>query len=174
MSIVVAMDDLDPNQKLTNPRSRPGAAHTDFMTLSADTPDAPSAYLVEQAPGRQSGAHYHAIDQFQIIIDGKGNFGRNEVTPYSVHFVRAYTPYGPLLPDKETGWAFLTLRTHYDAGAQHLPAKQDQLKQVPNRRPWQITQKVTFPAQRAGIILEDTWTCPDCGAAKSDFEMVEV
>ena len=155
MSIVVAMDDLDPNQKLTNPRSRPGAAHTDFIKLSADTPDSPSAYLIEQAPGRLSSAHYHAIDQFQIVTEGKGKFGRREVTPYSVHFVRAYTPYGPLLPDKETGWAFLTLRTHYDPGAQHLPEKQDKLKQIPNRRPWQITKNVTFPAQASGISLQD-------------------
>ena len=31
-----------------------------------------------------------------------------------------------------------------------------------------------FPAGTAWSDVPDDWSCPDCGAAKSDFEMVEV
>ena len=31
-----------------------------------------------------------------------------------------------------------------------------------------------FPAGTAWSAIPDDWSCPDCGAAKSDFEMVEV
>ena len=154
MPLVVASDDLEPNQKLNNPRSKPGSAHTDFIKSSKDTPNAPSAYLVEHAPGRLSPAHYHAHDQFQILVKGKGKIGRHDLAPYTVHFARAYTPYGPLLADHATGWAFMTLRTRYDPGAQHLPAAADTLKQIPDRRPWKISQAVVFPEAGNGVSLQ--------------------
>lgn len=31
-----------------------------------------------------------------------------------------------------------------------------------------------FPAGTRWDDIPDDWSCPDCGAAKSDFEMVEV
>ena len=31
-----------------------------------------------------------------------------------------------------------------------------------------------FPAGTRWAEVPDDWSCPDCGAAKSDFEMVEV
>ena len=31
-----------------------------------------------------------------------------------------------------------------------------------------------FPPGTAWTEVPDDWSCPDCGAAKSDFEMVEV
>jgi rubredoxin len=155
MALVVAGDDLEPDQKLNNPRSKPGSAHTDFIKSSKDTPNAPSAYLVEHAPGRLSSVHYHEHDQFQIVVNGSGKIGRHEMTPYTVHFARAHTPYGPLQADASTGWAFMTLRARYDAGAQHLPAALAKLKQVTDRQPWQISQKVEFPSSGSGVAMHD-------------------
>src|SRR6185503_19824862 len=113
----------------------------------------PSAYVNRYDPGRRSSAHFHENDQFQIIIDGKGEFGRHHVSPYCVHFSRAYTPYGTLQSDKETGWAFLVLRSRYDAGA-HRYAK-DKLMQVSNRRPWQVTEKIAIPPAGTGVNMEE-------------------
>lgn len=31
-----------------------------------------------------------------------------------------------------------------------------------------------FPAGTACADIPDDWSCPDCGAAKADFEMIEV
>jgi hypothetical protein len=66
------------------------------------------------------------------------------VAPYYVHFARAYTPYGPLTSDDDCGLSFFALRRHPDPGSQRLPQKLQQLKQIPNRHPWQITRNATF------------------------------
>lgn len=169
MTLVVALSDLNPEQ-VNRPGKigpgSPGAVVTTFFKATADRPNTPSAYLNHYPGGkaRYSAAHFHEADQFQIIVQGKGQFGRHEVSPYCVHFSRAYTPYGPLLSDEEVGWTFLVLRTRYDPGAQRFPESQDALKQIPNRRPWQITRKVDFPGSRQAVSLTDIpWIKDDLG-----------
>src|SRR5258706_12810801 len=116
MSVVAAFDDIKPAQmkRREGKPGRPGAATLPFFRATIDTPNSPSAYINRYDPGRTSSAHYHVNDQFQIIIEGKAEFGRHHVSPYCVHFSRAYTPYGPLQSDKEPGRAFLVLRSRYD------------------------------------------------------------
>jgi len=173
MSLVVAIDNLKPDKVKRMERidgvDTPIAGNTIFIRPSIDVavapftcmnqhdiPVAPYAGLNQNGiPGRLARAHFHEINQFQIIVDGKGKLGRHDVSPYCVHFSRAYTPYGPLQSDKEVGWGLLTLRTRYNTGPQRFPDSQEKLKQIPNRRPWQITKKVSIPAQGPGIILQD-------------------
>jgi rubredoxin len=156
MSLVLAMDDVKPDQVTRKGiAGSTGLTTTTFFRSSPDSQDSPTVFVARQDPGFKNSIHYHAVDEFQIIVEGKGKFGRHDVSPYHVHFARAYTPYGPLLPGQETGWAFMTLRAHYDPGAQHLPATQEKLKQIPDRRPWQITKQITFPAQGPGISLQE-------------------
>jgi rubredoxin len=157
MSLVVAFDEIKPDQVRRNKGGPDSPASTTFPFFRAtmETPDAPSAFLARYNPDDRSCAHYHAVDQFQILVAGKGTLGRHEVSPYYVHFARAYTPYGPLHADKDTGWTFMTLRTRYDAGAQRLPGALAKLTQVPDRRPWQITSHVTFPARGSGASLQE-------------------
>lgn len=96
MSLVLALADLNPDQvKHRTRRDSAGITNTTFFRASSDAPNSPAAFLGESVPGRWSSAHYHAVDQFQIIVDGKGRFGRHHVFPYCIHFSRAYTPYGP-------------------------------------------------------------------------------
>src|SRR5262249_12744627 len=104
-------------------------------------------------PGRVSSAHFHIADQFQVVVAGKGKFGRHNVSPYTVHFSRAYTGYGPLRVDPETGWAFITLRSRFDPGQQRLPASADKLKLMPDRRPFQISRTVAFEPLASGVRL---------------------
>jgi rubredoxin len=155
MSLVVAYDDLTPGQiKRRTDANGIGRTTNNFFRATSDTPDAPTAFLNRHDAGRRISAHFHTVDQFQVVTEGTGKFGKHDVAPYTVHFSRAYTPYGPLMPSMVTGWAFFTLRCRYDPGAQHIPAKIDQLKNVPDRRPWQASTKVEFPAQVSEISLQ--------------------
>ena len=157
MSLVVAFDDIKPEQIRRNPGGpdRPASTNFPFFRATPATPDAPTAFLAQYDPGDRSCSHFHAVDQFQILVKGKGQFGRHAVSPYYVHFARAYTPYGPLHADEETGWTFMTLRTRFDPGAQRLPGALPRLQEVKDRNPWQVTTCAAFPARGSGISLQE-------------------
>lgn len=157
MSLVVAFDEIKPDQVRRNKggSDRPASTNFPFFRASSATPDAPTAFLVQYEPGDRSSTHFHTVDQFQILVKGKGQFGRHQVSPYYVHFARAYTPYGPLHADQEAGWTFMTLRTRYDPGAQRLPGALPKLKEVPGRNPWQVTTVAAFPAPGASVSMQD-------------------
>jgi len=126
-----------------------------------DDPDLPHAKLNGHEPCTYfSEAHYHENDQFQVVISGRLRMGRHELTPYCVHFSRAYTPYGPLVADADgPGFAFMVMRAHRDSGTHSLARNKDYLARMPGRRPWQVTEKVTFPAPESGaapdVLLQD-------------------
>jgi rubredoxin len=149
MPLVVAMSEI-PANKVNQPGSNqpgsPGALSTTFFRAGKETPDAPTAALNRYPGGesRYSAAHFHAVDQFQVMMEGSGTMGRHAVQPYSVHFSRAYTPYGPLISAKETGWGFIVLRSRRDSGAQRFPDSLEKLKTIPNRNPWQVTAAARF------------------------------
>lgn len=159
MASVVAIDNLKPDKikrldGIPNPKLRPNT--TFFKESSKDTPIGPFASLVRHdPPGGTTRAHYHEIDEFHVITGGKGKMGRHDVAPYCVHYVRAYTPYGPLRSDREVGWDALTLRTRYTVGGQRFPEFKDALRQMPDRRPWQITKKIDFPGQGPGVTFRE-------------------
>src|SRR5262249_46731164 len=121
---------------------------------SRGNPDLPLATLNELAPGRVSSTHFHIVDQFQVILDGRGTIGRHKLAPYGVHFTRAYTPYGPLIAGAEKGLKFFVMRAHPDTGSQRLPKEQEQLNRAPNRDPWQVTRLATFPAAPSETVLQ--------------------
>jgi rubredoxin len=157
MALIAAFDEISPDHIRKNPGGpdRPAATIYEFFRARAQTPEAPSAFLAQYDPGENSAAHFHEVDQYQILVKGKGSFGRHAVEPYYVHFSRAYTPYGPLTADKEGGWTFMTLRTRYDPGAQRLPGALPKLKQIANRNPWQATVPARFPPRGAGVKMAD-------------------
>ena len=101
MPIVVSYDEIKPENIRRSPGGpdRPAATNHPFFRATPDTPDAPTAFLAQYDPGDKSCPHFHQVDQFQILVQGKGTLGRHAVEPYSVHFSRAYTPYGPLYSD---------------------------------------------------------------------------
>ena len=79
----------------------------------------PMAFLVEQDPGAVVGAHYHQVDQFQVIVGGNGRLGTHDVTTAGVHFAGAWSPYGPLTASAE-GLQYFTLRNGWDPGARYM------------------------------------------------------
>ena len=157
MSLVVAFDEISPDRIRKNKGGPDSPASTNFPFFRAtpEAPDAPTAFLAQYDPGDRSCTHFHTVDQFQILVKGRGQLGRHEVEPYYVHFARAYTPYGPLHADTQTGWTFMTLRTRYDPGAQRLPGALPKLKQATQRKPWQVTTRANFPAAAAGANVHD-------------------
>ena len=158
MPLVVAMSEIPAskvNQPGRNMPGAPGAMTTGFFRATADTPDAPTAALNRYEGKKISNAHFHEVDQFQVIVEGSGDFGRHPVKPYYVHFSRAYTPYGPLQSNPDTGWGFIVLRARFDSGAQRFPWAYDKLKKIPDRQPWQITTKVDFPARTSAVNVQD-------------------
>lgn len=161
MPQVVALSEIPADrveQPGRNDPGSPGAINTTFLGARRDNPDAPTARINRYRGEGKSGisaAHFHEVDQFQVIMDGSGDFGRHPVKPYCVHFSRAYTPYGPLKANRETGWAFMVLRSRFDPGAQRFPQSYEKLKRIPNRQPWQITTDVDFPAPGPGVSVQD-------------------
>ena len=99
-----------------------------------DTPEqgacTPQAYLVEQPPQIVNPTHFHAQNQFQLFTDGEGSLGRQQVTPYMIHYAGAYTGYGPIVSGN-TSLNYITFRALKDPGAQFLSEKKAHLKSGP-------------------------------------------
>lgn len=101
------------------------------------TPDAdalyPVAFLVEKDPGAVVHPHYHAAEQFQVVVDGSCKFGAHDVDGVAVHYTGPYSSYGPIVA-AEKGLQFFTLRKGFDAGAQYMPAERLGLRE--GRKNW--------------------------------------
>ena len=155
MALAMAFDDAKVNQTRYEGDASRGAIGGGLFTNffgARDTPDLPHAMLLQFDPGRVSHPHFHIVDQFQVLVDGKGSLGRHDLAIYDVHFSRAYTPYGPLISDAGTGSTFFVLhaRSHTDWGSHHLPKERAKLQQVPDRQPWQITRPASFSLLQPG------------------------
>lgn len=83
------------------------------------------AYLVRQeAPELR--AHFHEVDQFQVVLDGEGTLGRDRAVRGVVHYTDAYTSYGPIRTDPAVGLAYFTLRRRADVGIHYMPDEREQ------------------------------------------------
>ncbi len=150
MVLAVAYDDVKQKSKRNDAKN---FSQTPMLGSRSD-PTLPLATLYDWGPGRRSATHFHVVDQFQIVLDGKGTLGRHHLVPHGVHFTRAYTPYGPFVADAEQGLKFLVVRAHPDTGTQHIPKEQEQLNRVPNRDPWQVQRLAAFPATVSEATLQ--------------------
>jgi hypothetical protein len=104
-----------------------------FFMASAEKPDMPVAFLVEQKAQTMVPPHFHEVPQFQVIVEGHGTLGKQEVRPLTLHYTNAYTGYGPI-GAAEDGMAFFTLRNQFDAGgARYFPAGRSFMKPAPKR-----------------------------------------
>ncbi len=99
----------------------------------------PCAFLIYQEAGVAGPAHFHVANEFQIVVQGGGLFGKEAVDGICVHYAGAYTPYGPLLAGAD-GLTYMTLRDTYDGGAHIMPAKRDVLKAA-HRKPRALLKK---------------------------------
>jgi uncharacterized protein YjbI with pentapeptide repeats len=100
---------------------------------SGETPETPMAAFVEQPAHTIIPAHFHAVNQFQVLVEGQGTLGKHAVHPWTVHYTNGFTGYGPLCAGA-AGMAFFTLRNRWDAGgARYFPAGQAFMQPAPKR-----------------------------------------
>jgi len=151
MALVIAQADAKPAG-----RNNPAQRGPKFSFFSfPNEPDKPHASLNGHTGNAIGQAHFHRVDQFQVVVDGEFQLGRHELSPYCVHFSSAYTPYGPLVPKDGGDYTFVVMRAHRDAGAQYISKEMDQLRSVPDRKPWQVSVPVKFPAPQSRGSLGD-------------------
>jgi hypothetical protein len=99
----------------------------------AEGAQGPMAYLVEQAPEAVVEPHFHEVAQFQVFHDGSGQIGTHRLEGVTVHYAGPYSPYGPIAAGAQ-GVKYLTLRRHWDKGAQWMPGAAPVLRDRVNRK----------------------------------------
>ena len=95
-------------------------ARTNYLGSDTSGRDTPQALLVEQSANSVIPAHFHGIDQFQVVVKGGGMLGKHAVRPVCIHFAAAYTGYGPVNAE-EDGIFYFTLRAQSEPGAFFFP-----------------------------------------------------
>lgn len=87
----------------------------------------PQAFAVQLGSDfREVGAHFHRVDQFQLMVGGSARFGGHEIAAGDLHYSDRFQPYGPFKP-LESGMTFYTLRPHTADGVFYMPASRSQL-----------------------------------------------
>jgi len=56
---------------------------------SDEMPEAPMASFVEQLAHTIIPSHFHAVNQFQVLVEGQGTLGKRAVRPWTVHYTNA-------------------------------------------------------------------------------------
>jgi hypothetical protein len=123
-----------------NRRRTGNGFHTTFIGKNRNTlkegeapPEAnivyPMAFLVEKDGDAIVRPHFHAADQYQVIVQGGGRLGIHDVGTVSVHYTDAYSAYGPIVAAGE-GISWFTLRNAWDPGARYMPAERAQLREA--------------------------------------------
>jgi hypothetical protein len=92
-----------------NPHSRGFASTVSIIPKVRGTSPGPQVFVVEQSPNSIACAHFHPVDQFQVVVAGGGQLGRHDIAPYTVHYSNPYTGYGPIAAGSE-GLSYVTLR----------------------------------------------------------------
>jgi hypothetical protein len=87
----------------------------------------PMAFLVEKEPHAVTKPHFHAADQYQVIVQGGGRLGTHDVGTVAVHYTDAWSAYGPIVA-ADDGISWFTLRNAWDPGARYMPAAREQLR----------------------------------------------
>jgi hypothetical protein len=108
------------------------------------------ASLVEQEANCVGGAHFHAADQFQVVVSGSGLYGKTPVTRHSVHYAAAFSPYGPIrTAGEDLKW--YTLRNGRDPGGiKWMPAMRDALR-AGERKPRVVLGEPEIELQSDGL-----------------------
>src|SRR5688572_4558174 len=97
------------NRVFVSPR---GASAIDLIGRRVIEVGEPLAFVVRSPPASVLEPHFHTVDQFQVITDGRALFGRHPVRVGTVHYADAYSPYGPILALEGEWHTYATLRPH--------------------------------------------------------------
>ena len=113
---------------------------SDFSERKAEVPQ---LLLVEQqVPGSQILPHFHAIDQFQVFVDGSGRLGHHAVEPIAIHYTNSYTGYGPIVAG-ENGFSYYVMRPGFDVqGSHYLHVPEARAKMKPGGKRFMLAEGV--------------------------------
>ncbi len=93
----------------------------DYVGKGHQLTPGPQVYLGQQLdPGSELFAHFHDVDQFQVVVLGDGRFGSMAVAPITVQYADAYAPYGPIVAG-EAGIGFFVFRRSAATGGWRMP-----------------------------------------------------
>jgi quercetin dioxygenase-like cupin family protein len=135
----------------------------EWLEAPAGSDPAPTAFLIEQAPGSTLPTHFHEQNEFQVVVAGDGLFGRHAVHAVSVHYAGAYTGYGPIVAGA-SGLSYFTIRSVLESGAHFLPEARDRLKRGPKVQRFGEPIDPLQPEQLRSIdaiSVEDNIACED-------------
>lgn len=104
------------------------ATATDFIGRRQTDLDVPQCFLVRATAGHVIPGHFHAVDQFQVFVEGSAQLGRFPLKAGSIHYTDAFTPYGPIVAAEE-GYAYFTLRPQSTTSYHKMPAEARLLKE---------------------------------------------
>jgi len=96
----------------------------------------PQGFLIENVPpGTTVPPHFHEVDQFQLFFGGGGSwYGATPIGPLFVHYVDAYSTYGPFGTGVDAPMEFFTLRATPTLETHYMPASRDKLRGRVGRR----------------------------------------
>lgn len=80
-------------------------------------------HVMKMPPGETSEAHYHEVDQYQIVIEGSAVMaGHEEMLPGTVHYTDANTPYGPFTAGPD-GLTLMVIRPVAEGKGKRIPTR---------------------------------------------------
>lgn len=106
---------------------------SEWMETTRDSLLSPTVFLIEQPPGSCLRTHFHAQNEFQLVVRGSGTLGPHALSPGLIHYATAYTGYGPLVAGPE-GLSYFTIRAVYEAGAFLIPEHREMLQRGPKHQ----------------------------------------
>ncbi|WP_156909420.1 hypothetical protein [Ottowia thiooxydans] len=106
---------------------------SEWMESTRDPLLSPTVFLVEQPPGSCLRTHFHAQNEFQVVVQGSGTLGPHALSPGLIHYATAYTGYGPLVAGPE-GLSYFTIRAVFEAGAYFIPEHREMLQRGPRHQ----------------------------------------
>jgi hypothetical protein len=148
---------------------------TDFIGRHAqgEATNGPETFLIEMSPHETILPHYHEVDQFQVFLDGAGDFGKEDARPLAVHYVDRYTGYGPIKATAQ-GYSYFVMHAEKDPGAvyRNKPGYQERMK--PSKKRHRLVHGIassTPPVlrNRAGMALEPLFEADDFGDGMGAF-----
>jgi hypothetical protein len=110
--------------------------------------DAPQVFYVDMVdPESRIKPHFHGVDQFQLVVRGRGTLGKEAVQPGCFHYADAWQPYGPITAGRD-GLAYLTIRARHDSGAHYMPGGGRHREGKPRRPHFVEPVDVSVPESR--------------------------
>lgn len=111
---------------------------TDYLTGTGR----PQAFMVTMGPGARVPAHFHRIDQYQLLLGGGGARYKGAELPsgtLTIHYADAFSTYGPIEAGAEAPMEFYTLRAFTDMFIAYMPEERDKLPATGRHRNIHVT-----------------------------------